>query len=64
MAKQGFIGEAHKNVSGKQNGQAGGVLCIIEIQILLEALEASIGQIASLWRSFSDVSKTEQRIEH
>ena len=43
MAKSRFVREAHKNISGKKDGERGGILCVIEVQILLKALEASVG---------------------
>ena len=40
--------KAHKNISGEQDRQRGGVLGVIEIQVLLKALETRVGQIAAL----------------
>lgn len=39
---------AYDNISGKKDGQRGGILCVVEVQILLKALEASVGQVAAL----------------
>lgn len=57
MAKSKFAKEAHKDISGKKDGQRGGILCVIKVQILLKTTEASVGQIVALRRSFSGGSR-------
>jgi hypothetical protein len=47
VANSGFLW-AYENITGKEDGQRSGVLCVIEVQVLLKAREASIGQIAAL----------------
>ena len=56
--------KAHKNISGEQDRQRGGVLGVIKIQVLLKALEACVGQIIALSRCFSGTPETEQSLEY
>ena len=60
MGKLEVAGVTYEDISSKQNGQRGGVLRIIEPQVLLEAIETSVGQIIALRWSFSDVSEIYQ----
>lgn len=48
MGKLEVAGVTYEDISGEQDGQRGGVLRIIEPQVLLETLETSVGQIAAL----------------
>lgn len=48
VANSGFVWGTHKDITCKKDGQRGSVLCIIEVQVLLKAFEASIGQVATL----------------
>ena len=64
MAELKLAGVTDKNISCEEDGQRGGILRIIEFQVILEALETSVCQIAALWPSLSGMPETEQNIEY
>lgn len=64
MTKSKFVKEAYKNIPGKKDGQRGSILCVVEVQIFLKALEASVGQITALQQNFNGVAGNEWIVQH
>lgn len=64
MAKFKLAGVTDENIAGEEDGQGGGILRIIEFQVILETLETSVCQIVALRRSLSGAPDTEQNVEY